>query len=63
MEYFISSFEHLDFQMEGMTYDLLRDCFISGLKDEINAQVIMARPQTWLEATKHSKEAQHVILA
>jgi hypothetical protein len=61
MEDFISSFEHLDFQMEGMTYDFLRECFISGLKDEIHAQVIMSFPQTWLEATKHAKGAQYVI--
>jgi hypothetical protein len=63
MEDFIVSFEHLDFQMEGMTYAFFRECFISGLKDEIQAQVIMAHPQTWLEATKHAKEAQQVILA
>jgi hypothetical protein len=49
--------------MEGMTDAFFRECFISGLKDEICAQVIMAHPQTWLEATKCAKEAQQVILA
>jgi hypothetical protein len=63
VEYFIFSFEHLAFQMEGMTYSFFREFFISGLKDEIHSQVIMDRPQTWLEATKHAKEAQQVILA
>jgi hypothetical protein len=40
-----------------------RECFISGLKDEIQAQVLMAHPQTWLEATKCIKEAQQVIFS
>jgi hypothetical protein len=31
-----------------------RECFISGLKDEIRAHVLMARPQSWVEATKRA---------
>jgi hypothetical protein len=45
-----------------MTDAFFQECFISGLKDEIQAQVLMAHPQTWLEATKCAKEAQQVIL-
>jgi hypothetical protein len=35
MEYFIASFEHLDFRMEGMSDAFFRECFMGGLKDEI----------------------------
>jgi hypothetical protein len=52
VEDFIFSFEHLDFCTEGMSDAFFRECFISGLKDEICAHVLMAHPQTWLEATK-----------
>ena len=37
VEYFISTFEHLAFKMEGMSNAFFRECFISGLKDEILA--------------------------
>jgi hypothetical protein len=35
--------------------------FISGLKDEISAHFLMARPQSWVEDTKQAKEAQQVV--
>jgi len=53
----------LGFRMKGMRYTFFREWFISGLKDKIVSQVIMASSQIWLEATKHSKEEQQVILA
>jgi hypothetical protein len=40
---------------------LFQECFIKGLKDDIQAYVLMARPRTWLEATEHTKEEQQVI--
>jgi len=58
MEDFIATFEHLDFRKEGMSYDFFRQFFINGLKYEICAHVLMAHPQTWLEAIKPSKESQ-----
>jgi hypothetical protein len=58
VEDFIASFECLAFQIEGMSDAFFRECFISGLKDEIRAHVLMARPQSWVEATKISNEAQ-----
>ena len=57
---FIFAFDHLDFRTEGMSDAFFRECFISGLKDEICAHVLMARPHTWLEATQRTKEAQHI---
>ena len=44
-----------------MTDAFFRECFISGLKDEIRAHVLMARPSSWVEATKRDKEAQQVV--
>jgi hypothetical protein len=61
VEDFIATFEHLDFRTEGMSDAFFRECFISGLKDKICAHVLMARPQTWLEATQRPKEAQHIV--
>jgi hypothetical protein len=58
VEDFITNFEYLDFRTEGMIDDFFKECFISGLEDEIRAQFIMAHPQTWLEANKRAKEAQ-----
>jgi hypothetical protein len=50
-EDFIAAFEHLDFKTKGMSDAFFRG-FISGLKDEICAHVLMALPQTCLEATQ-----------
>jgi hypothetical protein len=44
-----------------MTDAFFRECFISGLKEEIQAHVLMARPSTWVEATKRDKEAQQFV--
>jgi hypothetical protein len=38
-----------------------RECFISGLKEEIRSHILMARPTTWLEATHRARKAQHVV--
>jgi hypothetical protein len=42
MEDFITAFEKLAFHMEGMRDVFFRECFISGLKDEIRIHVLMA---------------------
>ena len=61
VEDFIAAFERLDFQTEGMTDAFFRECFISGLKEEIHAHVLMAWPMTWVEATKKAKESQQIV--
>jgi hypothetical protein len=58
VEDFIVSFEQLVFHTEGMSDAFFQEYFISGLKDEIHAHVLMARPRSWVEATKRDKEAQ-----
>jgi hypothetical protein len=55
VEDFIAAFECLAFQTEGMTDAFFRECFISGLEEEIRAHVLMTRPMTWVEATKKAK--------
>jgi hypothetical protein len=44
VEYFIASFEHLYLQMEGMKNSFFQEFFISGLKDEFQAHVVMPYP-------------------
>ena len=61
VEDFIATFELLDFRTEGMTDAFFREYFISGLKEEIRAHVLMARPSSSMEATKKAKEAQHFV--
>jgi hypothetical protein len=61
VEDFIAAFERLSFRTEGMSDAFFRECFISSLKDEIWAHVLMARPESWVEATKIDKEAQQVV--
>jgi hypothetical protein len=61
IEDFIAAFECLAFRTEGMTYAFSRECFISGLKEEIRAHVLMAQPSTWVEATERDKEAQQIV--
>jgi hypothetical protein len=42
VEDFIAAFECLAFRREGMTDAFFRECFISGLKEEIRVDVLMA---------------------
>jgi hypothetical protein len=51
----IATLEHLYFRTDGMSNAFFRECFISSLKDEIRAHVLMAQPQSWVEATKRDK--------
>jgi hypothetical protein len=61
MEYFIATFESVEFWTKDMSDAFFRECFISGLKDKICAHVLMAWHQSWVEGTKRDKEAQQVI--
>jgi len=61
VEYFIVAFEGLDFRKNGMSDAFFQECFISGLKDEIWAHVLMARLESWVEATKRDKEEKQVV--
>ena len=58
---FITTFEQLAVRTENLTDTFYMECFISGLKEAIQAQVRMQRPATWLEACKRALEAELVI--
>jgi hypothetical protein len=55
VEDFIATFECLSFRTKGISDAFFRECFISGLKEEIRAHVLMDRPSTWVEDTKRDK--------
>jgi hypothetical protein len=40
---------------------VFQECFINGLKDEFCAHVLMAQPQSWVDATKRDKEEQQIV--
>jgi hypothetical protein len=61
VEDFIAAFEQLDFRTEGMSDAFFRECFISGLNDEICVHFLMAQPHSWVDATIRDKEAQQVV--
>jgi hypothetical protein len=61
VEDFVDAFECLYFRAEGMYDAFFQECFIIGLKDEIRVHVLMAQPESWVEATKISKEAQQAV--
>jgi len=61
IEDFIAAFECQDFRIEGVIDAFFRESFISGLKEEIQAHVLMSLPSTWVEDTKIAKEAQQVV--
>jgi hypothetical protein len=52
VEEFIATFECLAFRTEGMPDAFFRESFISSLNDEIWAHVLMAQPESWVDATK-----------
>jgi hypothetical protein len=60
VEEFIASFEQSSFRTEGMFDAFFQECFIRGLKDEICSHILMAWPQSLVEATKRDKEDQRV---
>jgi hypothetical protein len=61
VEDFIAAFECLAFRTKSIYDSFFRECFISSLKDEIRAHVLMDHPESWVEATKRDKEAQQVV--
>jgi hypothetical protein len=61
VEDFIAAFECLEFQTEGMS-DAFSEIFLSvASRMMIQAHVLMARSQSWVEATKRDKEAQQIV--
>lgn len=59
----MAAFEQLAIRTENLTGSFYKECFISGLKKEIQAQVRMQCRASWLEATQRALEAETVINA
>jgi len=60
---FISAFEMLTICTENLNDSFYKECFISGLKEEIQAYVRMHHSTTWLEATQRALEAETMLNA
>jgi hypothetical protein len=60
IEEFISTFEFIPIYTECMSDTFFKEFFIIGLKERIHAQVLMAHPTSWLEASQRAQEAQKV---
>jgi hypothetical protein len=63
IEDYISTFEKLAFHTKGMSDTFFKACFISGMKENIHGQVLMAHFTTWLEESQRAMEAQKVVNA
>jgi hypothetical protein len=62
VEDFIASFERLAFRTEGMTLMLSFESVLSvASRRRFGPMSSWLDPQTWVEATKRDKEAQHVV--
>jgi hypothetical protein len=59
IEDYITAFEQLDFFTEGMLDTFFHECFISGLKEDIHAHILMAHLRRGLkpltEPRKHNR--------
>jgi hypothetical protein len=60
VEKYLDAFECLVVRTEKLTNNFLKECCISGAKEEIKVQVEMNHPSTWLEATQRALRAQFV---
>ena len=60
---YITAFEALAFRTKGLTDDFYTECFISGLKEAIKAQVLLHHPPTWTEACQVARKVERALAA
>ena len=60
---YITAFEALAFRTWGLSDAFYTECFISGLKEAIKAQVLLHHPPTWTEACKVARNMERVLAA
>ena len=63
MQEYIKAFEALAFCTRGLVDEFYLECFISGLKDTIQAHVRLQHPISWLAACKIAHEVERVLAA
>ena len=60
---YITAFEALAFRTRGLTAEFYTECFISGLKEAIKAQVLLHHPPTWTEACQVARKVERALAA
>ena len=60
---YITAFEALAFRTWGLSDVFYTECFISGLKEAIKAQVLLHHPPTWTEACKVARNVERALAA
>ena len=60
---YITAFEALAFRTKGLTDEFYMECFISGLKEAIKAQVLLHHPPTWTEACQVARKVERALTA
>jgi len=63
MDEYITAFEALAFHTWGLSDVFYTECFISGLKEAIKAQVLLHHPPTWTEACKVARNVERALAA
>eukprot|EP00253_Pinus_taeda_P024850 PITA_24850 len=58
---YITTFEALAFRTQHLSDDFYTECFISGLKEAIKAQVLLHHPPTWTEACQVARKVERAI--
>jgi len=60
---YIIAFEALAFRTWGLSDVFYTECFISGLKEAIKAQVLLHHPPTWTKACKVARNVERALAA
>ena len=60
---YITAFEALAFRTKSLTDEFYMECFISGLKEAIKAQVLLHHPPTWTEACQVARKVERALAA
>lgn len=63
MDEYIIAFEALAFRTRGLSDVFYTECFISGLKEAIKAQVLLHHPPTWTEDCKMAHNVERALAA
>eukprot|EP00253_Pinus_taeda_P035434 PITA_35434 len=63
VEEYITTFEGLAFHTKGLLDEFYTECFISGLKEAIKAQVLLHHPPTWMEDFQVARKVERALAA
>eukprot|EP00253_Pinus_taeda_P020872 PITA_20872 len=63
MNEYITTFEALAFHTGGLHDEFYMECFVSGLKEAIQAHVLLHHPSSWLHACRIAREVELALAA